>query len=183
MAYEKNIWANGVVGGTKITAEKLNYMEEGIYDNSVSIKNNENSITKLSEKIEALNNHDHLWNGKVETSTDGWFPKENEIISLSKNVSECLKGITLVWYGFNPTTGKRIDAIVAKQFISKEDVANGIYQHIMTMAFADFTHVGVKLVYIYDDRIEGSAYNTKTGTKNGITYDNNYFILGDVYAE
>lgn len=127
--------------------------------------------------------NERLWNGYDVGTTGGYYMNDSQTIYLSKNISECLKGITLVWYGYNPTNSTRLDAIVAKQFISKEDIANNINQHIATMSFVRFAHLGVKLVFVYDDRVEGHASNIQTGTANGITYDNTYFVLGDIYAE
>lgn len=37
MAYNKHTWADGVNGGTPITAEKLNEIEQGIEDNSLGV--------------------------------------------------------------------------------------------------------------------------------------------------
>lgn len=37
MAYEKQIWENGPVGGTPISASRLNHIEDGIKDNSDAI--------------------------------------------------------------------------------------------------------------------------------------------------
>ena len=106
----------------------------------------------------------------------------NQTITLPKKISECEKGIILVWYGFNPTTMTRIEAIVAKQFISKTDISDGVYQHISPMAFTNYQYVGSKLVYVYDNQIVGHSNNTGTGTRNGITFDNTRFVLGEVYA-
>lgn len=124
-----------------------------------------------------------IWDGNVETTTSGLYMDGSQTINLSKKISDCLKGITLVWYGYDPTNMTRVNTVVSKQFISKEDIANNINHHVTTMAFIKYTHVGTKLVIVYDDRIDGHISNVQNGTANGITYENTYFVLGDIYAE
>lgn len=124
-----------------------------------------------------------IWDGNVETTTSGLYMNGSQTINLSKKISDCLKGITLVWYGYDPTNMTRVNTVVSKQFISKEDIANNINHHVTTMAFIKYTHVGTKLVIVYDDRIDGHISNVQNGTANGITYENKYFVLGDIYAE
>lgn len=124
-----------------------------------------------------------IWDGNVETTTSGLYMDGSQTINLSKKISDCLKGITLVWYGYDPTNMTRVNTVVSKQFISKEDIANNINHHVTTMSFIKYTHVGTKLVIVYDDRIEGHISNVQNGTANGITYENTYFVLGDIYAE
>lgn len=124
-----------------------------------------------------------IWDGNIETTTSGLYMSNSQTINLSKKISDCLKGITLVWYGYDPINMTRVNTVVSKQFISKEDIANNINHHVTTMAFIKYTHVGTKLVIVYDDRIDGHISNVQNGTANGITYENTYFVLGDIYAE
>lgn len=124
-----------------------------------------------------------IWDGNTETTTSGLYMSDSQTINLSKKISDCLKGITLVWYGYDPINMTRVNTVVSKQFISKEDIANNINHHVTTMAFIKYTHVGTKLVIVYDDRINGHISNVQNGTANGITYENTYFVLGDIYAE
>ena len=129
-----------------------------------------------------IESNESLWYGPTESQYSGLYMTGNQTITLPKKISECEKGIILVWYGFNPTTMTRIEAIVAKQFISKTDISDGVYQHISPMAFTNYQYVGSKLVYVYDNQIVGHSNNTGTGTRNGITFDNTRFVLGEVYA-
>lgn len=129
-----------------------------------------------------IENNESLWYGPAESQYGGLYMNANQTINLDKKVSECQKGIILVWYGFNPSSMTRINTIVAKQFISKTDITNSIYQHVTPMAFTNYQYLGSKLIYVYDNKIVGHANNTGTGTRNGITYDNTRFVLGDVYA-
>ena len=173
MSYVKTNWQDGIAGNTKIDAVKLNNIENGIEANDIAITNLINDFHYI-EKI---------WDGNVETTTSGLHMDGSQTINLSKKISDCLKGITLVWYGYDPVNMTRVNTVVSKQFISKEDIANNINHHVTTMAFIKYTHVGTKLVIVYDDRIDGHISNVQNGTANGITYENTYFVLGDIYAE
>lgn len=51
MAYNKTTWENSPSTSTPINAGNLNKMEEGIYQNSIGVENNENNIGDLTELI------------------------------------------------------------------------------------------------------------------------------------
>ena len=58
------------------------------------------------------------------------------------------------------------------------------------MVADNFNHIGWKYLYISDNLIRGNKYNSTDpetvdlgkGTKNGITYNNNQFVLRYVFG-
>ena len=40
-----------------------------------------------------------------------------------------------------------------------------------------FEKIACKYLYLHDDKVVGNADNSGTGTANGITFANNYFVL------
>lgn len=95
MAYTKQVWRDLETGGTPITAERLNHIEDGIEENS----NNWDSISpieiQITSKIKAVKsgNHVHIrvrnfpapsnHYSAVGTVPESWKPKDTESNALS----------------------------------------------------------------------------------------------------
>ncbi len=93
-------------------------------------------------------------------------------------LSEQNSGIVLVWSGYSTSGGEAADSNFQFTFVPKRHAVNhsgcGV---VCTMATASFSKVGVKYVYVADDKITGHASNNTTGSGSGITFDNTYFVL------
>lgn len=104
------------------------------------------------------------------------FMSASQKVDLPQRVSAQATGILLVWTAFVNGHAQEYDYVY--QFVPKWHALNhtgkgaGIY-----MATNGFEKIGSKYVYVYDDIIKGHANNTATGTRNGVTYTNNYWVL------
>lgn len=113
-----------------------------------------------------------LWSG-------GYFMTEGHTITLSQKVSEQPTGITLIFSSYNNDEGKVNNHHFHSFFVPKTQIANhsGLGHNFFLVSNNVFGKIGTKYLYISDDKIVGNADNDKTGTANGITYDNKYFVL------
>lgn len=101
----------------------------------------------------------------------------NTTITLNENVSKQPTGIVLVFGRYASSTAQTYHynhIFVHKDFVKLHPGGGSCF--FMT-AGAAFAVVGSKYLYIADDKITGNADNTKTGTANGITYNNAGFDL------
>ena len=109
-------------------------------------------------------------------NTPNAYMSGSQDISLSQRISAQATGIVLVWCAF--VNGEVKDYDYDYQFIPKWHVqynnGKGVCFH---MATNGFEKIGSKYVYVYDNHIKGHANNTASGTRNGITYANNYWVL------
>ena len=115
-----------------------------------------------------------LWSG-------AYYMLSSQTINLSELVSEQVNGIVLVWKRYADGTVQPDDIVT--HFIHKLVVAaNGGIGHNLQLGTSGFTKLGCKYLYISDDKIVGNDNNNKTGTVNGVTYANNYWVLAEVYG-
>lgn len=101
----------------------------------------------------------------------------NETITLRENVSAQPNGIVLVFGRYSSGAAQTYHynhIFVHKDFVKLHSGGGSCF---FMVAGAAFGVVGSKYLYIADDRITGNADNTKTGTANGITYNNAGFDL------
>ena len=115
-----------------------------------------------------------LWSG-------AYYMLSNQTINLSELVSEQVNGIVLVWKRYADGAVQTDDIVT--HFIHKLVVAaNGGIGHNLQLGTSGFTKLGCKYLYISDDKIVGNDNNNKTGTVNGVTYANDYWVLAEVYG-
>lgn len=101
----------------------------------------------------------------------------SDTATLTEKVSAQPTGIVLVFGRYASGTAQTYmysHAFVHKDFVK---LHSGGGSNFFMTAGSLFAVVGSKYLYIYDDRITGNADNTKTGTANGITYNNAGFDL------
>ncbi|SHK31766.1 pyocin knob domain-containing protein [Hespellia stercorisuis] len=119
-------------------------------------------------------NNKSLW-----SSSAAYYMSASHSIKLSEPISAQKTGITLIWSPY--VNGEVTDNQFVDIFIPKQQVAsfpgNGI---TCNLASSTFSKVGTKFLFISDDTITGHSHNTAAGTKNGITYDNGYWVLRKV---
>ena len=107
--------------------------------------------------------------------TSGMSMIASHTANLSEAVSAQPNGIVLVFCAYNGSN----DTNYSWQsfFVPKQLVALSTAAHTFTLSRGKFIYVGTKYLYINDTSITGHADNNLTGTSNGITYDNNKFVL------
>lgn len=110
-----------------------------------------------------------LWQG-------GWYMTAGHITPLSEPISKQRSGIVLVFSAYADGTAKDIDYIY--QFVPKYHTTNlnGCGLNVV-LSTAGFGYMGCKYLLVYDTEIKGDDRNDKTGTYNGITYNNGYWVL------
>lgn len=114
-----------------------------------------------------------LWSG-------AYYMNENQTIYLSESVSEQRTGIVLHWQGYDGGAVRDYDHSYTYIPKSITDFASaGVSSFIAT---ASGGVVGVKYVYVRDDRIIGNANNDrgKTSMDSGIALTPNHWVLSEV---
>ena len=112
-----------------------------------------------------------LWSG-------AWYMGDGQIATLSENVTDQANGIVLVWSYYNPSTNTTGDWGWNFHFIPKKQVSNHSGGgSTFILASSKFEFIATKYLLIYNGQINGYIDNTATGTKNGITYANNRYVL------
>lgn len=171
MIYNKQIWINNV---SSIDKEKMDHIEDGIYENSVDIdqiKRNEEALGQNIENIELnieqkeeninqqiidLKTNKILWQG-------GAFMNENQVADLSEKVSEQNTGIVLVFSSYSD--GEPHDYGWYEHFIPKKiiELYSGAGHDILIPDnSATYGIRAAKYLYVNDTQIKGNANNAGT---------------------
>ena len=117
-----------------------------------------------------------LWSGANPLS-------DTQTITLSEAISAQQNGIVVVFNPYNSSTGVTLTYGFNCHYIPKQLLGavvpsiNSVLGITVTMAESKFASNATKFLRITDTTINGSADNTATGTANGITYNNNRFVL------
>ena len=96
--------------------------------------------------------------------------------TLSESISNQPHGIVLVFseYANNQVQNKGwTQFFISKQFVSK----NAEQGSAFPLFSYNFNALGVKHLFIFNDKIVGSDENSQSGTENGVTYNNARFML------
>ena len=171
MIYNKQIWINNV---SSVNKEKMDHIENGIYENSVDIdqiKRNEEALGQNIENIELnieqkeenvnqqiidLKTNKILWQ-------DAYFMNENQTANLSEKVSEQNTGIVLVFSAYSD--GEAHDYGWYEYFIPKTIVSlqpNGGHSILIPDNDATYGVKAGKYLYVSDTQIRGSVNNVGT---------------------
>ncbi|MCX4365114.1 MAG: DUF859 family phage minor structural protein [Bacilli bacterium] len=125
----------------------------------------------IAPNITAMAKNNVLWSGT-------YYMTATHTITLSQKVSEQTNGIVLVWSRYVPSESKAYNDSWSFTFIPKSWVGGQNGQGVSCFCSgAAFGPVGCKYVYVKDQQIVGNDANNQSGTKNGITYANNSFVL------
>ena len=128
------------------------------------------STTKAKERENRQSKS--LWSG-------AYYMLASQTINLSESISSQPNGIILVWKRY--ADGAAQNDNIVTHFIHKFVVsAYSGRGHNLSLGTSDFTKLGCKYLYISDDSITGNDNNSKTGTANGVTFANDYWVLTDV---
>lgn len=127
-----------------------------------------------------INGKSHLEQKQLWTST--WFMNASQTAYLSEPISEQQHGILLFFQAYE--NGSIQNYWFNTYFVPKSIVKlkPGVGHSFHMVGGSDYGGEGRKYLYIYDDKIVGNQYNEGTGSRNGITYANNKFVLKYVYG-
>lgn len=150
--------------GTAFTLVDFNASGKGIAFGKVSEK--ENAI-EFNLPVQFLQSGKLLWSGSM-------FMHGTQKITLPEKISDQMNGIVLVFSSFqnNQATNYWFHSF----FVHKR-VCNQGWGHMFNMATEAFGVVANKCIYIGDQELSGHAKNTQSGTSNGITYNNGFYVL------
>ena len=143
---------------TPLSADILNLLDKGVDD--------------LDNKIVSMFNKKLLATGPSHLT-------EEQTLYFSQKVSEQQNGIAFVFSLYDSGNKVPLDYNFQCFFVPKHQVAafNGLGHNFLMVNNSIFSKIASKYVYIYDDKIVGNKDNLKSGTSNGITYNNNSFVL------
>lgn len=127
-----------------------------------------------------INGKSHLQQRQLWTST--CFMNASQTAYLSEPISEQQHGILLFFQAYE--NGSIQEYWHNVYFVPKSIVKlkPGVGHSFHMVGGSDYGGEGRKYLYIYDDKIVGNQHNEGSGTKNGITYANNKFVLKYVYG-
>lgn len=157
---------SAVLNDSTKTGKAYNTALGGIQINGSFFLNGKNPFALKENKI--------LW-----SNSDGWQMSSGISATLNEKVSEQETGIVLHWQAYVSGEVKNYDHVY--KFIPKQHVINNEGAGVVTnMITTDFGYIGSKYTYIHDGKVIGYADNTNTGTKNGVTYNNKYWVLTEI---
>ena len=110
-----------------------------------------------------------LWSG-------GYMMTAGHTVTLSEAVKAQPNGIVLIWSAYSSSTVQNFGfttTFIPKYFVEAHPGA-GVDCPLIRQSFGK---VGSKYLYVNNTQITGQANNNATGTANGVTYDNSYFVL------
>ena len=141
-----------------------------VFGNIDAVNITAENVTALEQTVSEFGVQKVLWN------EGPYYMRSDHTAELSELVSEQNNGIILVWSAYE--SGVK-DYNFFYQFVPKSHVEshNGKGVNTGIIATETFGTIGSKYVYVYDDRITGNDYNDDSGTKNGITFNNAYWVL------
>lgn len=116
-----------------------------------------------------------LWDGSS-LSSGGYYMTEGHKVTLSEAVTAQPNGIVLVWSAYTDGTAQNYGFetnFIPKHYV-KAHAGCGMDFPLFRQCFSK---AACKYLYINNTSISGHANNDATGTANGITYDNSYFVL------
>lgn len=118
-----------------------------------------------------------LWSG-------AHYMTSSQTITLSEAVSKQATGIVLVFSRYDPKTSLTVNYDWTCFFVPKiEALASATGRgHSFPLRDALCAFPGGKYLVITDTQIKGDVANDKSGTANGITYDNKNWVLREVYG-
>lgn len=108
--------------------------------------------------------------------TGAHYMMANQTASLSESIIGQQSGIVLVFSAYKNNTAQNYNW--QYYFVPKWHVINHDGNGIDVFFTGDnFRHIGKKYLYISENKITGDKENIASGTENGITYDNSYYVL------
>lgn len=148
----------------------------GIYDHTAGFDRwlmyNDGTRTYIgdSENIYPYGVNNVLWSGAEQMP-------DSKTITLNSLVSAQPHGIVLVFSSYSNSTARNYH--FNSHFVSKHLISThgGQGMQFFLMSHSGFENIGSKYLYISDGSIKGNENNESSGAKNGITFNNKYFVL------
>lgn len=134
-----------------------------------------NTWHKWTQTFKNTSGGDLLWDGNT-TPTGGYFMNEGQSIKLSQPISYQPHGIVLIFCRYVDGAGQPHNFnsfFVPKMLVSLHSGCGSCFQ----MNTVDYNAICSKYLYIRDSTIAGNANNQATGTRNGVTFANNAYVL------
>lgn len=160
------------------TSESMEYpfriLKDGTVDCGDLGVNNLSVASKLTVLggLEIATPQKLLWSG-------AYYMRDGQTITLSDSILNQPNGIILVFSAFVAGIAQNYDWNY--YFVPKWHVLNRQGQGVdVPLIGGNFTHLGRKYLYINSNGITGHEKNNDSGSANGITYDNSYFVLREV---
>lgn len=108
--------------------------------------------------------------------TGAYYPIATHTLNLNEKISEQANGIVIIFSKYNSST--ILDENFAVFFIPKQFVTEfGGKFVILNMNTSIYSNITSKVLYISDTNIKGHANNNKTGTDNGVSYNNTAYVI------
>lgn len=135
-----------------------------------SLENLDNIPDGQTRKL--INDNQILW------GPDYNYMGANQIATLSQKISSQRNGIVLVWQAFENGEPKAWDfnfTYIPKYFVTVFPSGGVVCQ----LSNSSSNILGTKYVYVYDDKIQGHAFNSTGNTTkdSGIKTTNNHWVL------
>ena len=106
----------------------------------------------------------------------GRYMSADHDITLPEPVSKQRSGLMLIFSAYE--NGASQNHHFECKFVPKYSVvAHPGAGYNFQFSTSDFSYVGTKYLYIYDDLIDGHNNNILYGTQNGVTFDNRHWVL------
>lgn len=108
--------------------------------------------------------------------TGAYYPIATHTLNLNEKISEQANGIVIIFSKYSSST--ILDENFAVFFIPKQFVTEfGGKFVILNMNTSIYSNITSKVLYISDTNIKGHANNSKTGTDNGVSYNNTAYVI------
>lgn len=150
--------------GSKLKGWADNITFDGL--NGISLSSSSGSITANGF---TLAENKTLWSG-------AYYMTASHSCTLSEAVSAQTNGIVLIFSAYRSSASQNYEW--KSYFIPKQLIAShGRNSHVFVMNSVGFGYIAAKNLYVSNTTVTGNNSNTSTGTKNGVTYANNSFVL------
>lgn len=166
--------AGGTIIGYGLYAISKGYTN--IYGTSISLGSR--GKINLNGQIRSNTRNTTLWSG----GTGGYYMTSTHSVTLSENVSAQAHGIVLAWSAY--ANGAAQNYSWNYTFIPKSHVNDHAGAGVCCMMI-DPDRIGMKYVYVSDNKITGSDRNDDNGNVSGtnnVKFSNNYWVLRAVYG-
>lgn len=162
-------------------------MNKIIFENNSQPALNDTTLNQLQDNVEsAINDNNATLKNLINKSnilfqSDGIYMGATQTATLNDRISNQKNGIVLAWSYYEDGEAKNYwwnFHFIPKKFVEVAPNQGGSYP----IFASTFSRCAVKYLKIADKLITGDEDNTANGTKNGISYNNQNFVLRYVFG-
>lgn len=184
LAFSYGPW-NAGLGTTKYLGNNIQISSKGTISINTSSTSsnitvgNSNGFLYLDGKQRSNTTNAILWSG----GSTGYYMIANQSVTLSENVSAQAHGIVLAWSAYSTSDGAQ-NFGWNYTFVPKAHVTNHSGAGI-ACPMADPDRIGMKYVYVSNNKITGNDRNDDEGNvpgTNNVKFNNKYWVLRAVYG-